>query len=140
MSAFERIDQSDQLLYGERKLLLCGFTPEAQSKFQTLLGMIGIEDLPLVWAGPDDEDELVGALMQKTDGSGQGTGSKLPRALIVAGIEKNELHILMSGCRQAGMKQALWATLTPVSEQWPLRKLIDELDAERRALAQDGRG
>lgn len=136
MSSFEKIDQSDQMLYGERKLLLCGFAPEAQSKFKKLLEMIGIRDLPLVWAGETDKNEQVGILMQRTDGSGLGTASDLPRALIVAGIEKNELHMLMSGCRQAGMKQALWAALTPTSEQWPLISLIEELSAERKALAQ----
>ncbi|MBI5895900.1 MAG: DUF3783 domain-containing protein, partial [Desulfobacterales bacterium] len=44
---------------------------------------------------------------------------------------------LMSGCRQAGMRQALWAALTPTSESWPLGQLLKELSTERAALAKD---
>lgn len=135
MTSFEKIGNSDQRLYGERKLLLCGFSPTAQSKFKTLLEMLDIKKLPLVWASNTDGDTQVGKLMQKADGSGEGVESQLPRTLIVAGVEENELHQLISGCRQAGMKQALWATLTPTSEGWPLTKLINELSAERKAIS-----
>jgi hypothetical protein len=40
----------------------------------------------------------------------------------------------MGGCRQAQMKPALWATLTPTSETWALQDLLKELSAERRAM------
>lgn len=136
-ATFEKLGRSDQRLYGERKLLLCGFAQSAQAKFKLLLEMLGIKNLPLVWAGPKDDDELVGQLMCREADSGEGQTSQLPRTLIVAGVEENELHRLMSGCRQAGMKQALWATLTPTSENWPLKKLISELAAERKALAKN---
>lgn len=135
MTGFEKIGTTNQRLYGERKLLLCGFAPPAQSKFRTLMEMLGIIEIPLIWAGNEDGDVLVGELMRRTDDSGQGAESQLPRALIVSGIEENELHLLISGCRQAGMKQALWATLTPTSEGWPLNKLLNELISERQALA-----
>ena len=134
-AGFEKIGQTAKRLYGEQKLLLCGFPPAAQPKFKSLIGMIGLDHLPLVWVGTDDAGETVGNLMQRSDGSGEGAASDVPRAIIVAGIEEAELHQLMSGCRQAGMKQALWATLTPTSEGWPLNKLLEELSAERRAMA-----
>jgi hypothetical protein len=33
------------------------------------------------------------------------------------------------------MKPALWATLTPISETWPLQNLLQELAAEHKAMA-----
>jgi hypothetical protein len=72
--------------------------------------------------------------MQLEDGCGWKVSSQLPRAIIMAGITQKELHQLMSGCRQAEMKQALWATLTPVSENWTLKDLLAELAAEYRAI------
>lgn len=135
--SFKKVGRSsNQRLYGERKLLLCGFAPQVQSKVKALLDMLRIENLPLVWAGPEDGEVPVGQLMQRSDGSGEGGDSQFPRALIVAGIEEKELHLLMSGCRNTGMKQGLWATLTPTSEKWSLKKLIAELSAEREALAE----
>lgn len=134
-ASFERIGRSDTTLYGERKLLLCGFPPAAQSKFKTLLGMLGMDSLPLVWAGTNDGDTLVGELMARAADSGIGFDSQMPRAIIVAGIAEKELHFLMSGCRQAGMQQALWAALTPTSETWLLKNLLRELTAERAAMA-----
>jgi hypothetical protein len=134
-ATFEKVGLSEKRLYGARKLLLCGFPAGAQAKFKTLLGMVGISAVPLVWVGAQDVGETVGGLITRPDGSGEGIESEMPRAIIVAGLAENELHTLMSGCRQAGMQQALWAVLTPTSESWPLGQLLKELTAERAAMS-----
>jgi len=131
---FQKVSRTDKPLYGPRKLLLCGFAAEAQSKFKKLLRMIGLSELPLVWLGEDRADLSLGDLVKLDDGTGGGLSSRLPRAVIISGILQVELHLLMSGCRQAGMKQALWATLTPTSETWTLRNLLNELAAEHQAM------
>ncbi|MBI5064175.1 MAG: DUF3783 domain-containing protein [Desulfatitalea sp.] len=136
-ATFEKLGLADRCLYGTRKLLLCGFAAAAQSKFKTLLEILGIRAVPLLWGTSEDVQETVGVLLARPDGSGEGVDSELPRAIIVAGLEENELHTLMSGCRQAGMRQALWAALTPTSESWPLGQLLKELSTERAALAKD---
>ncbi len=131
---FEKVSESDQPLYGPRKLLLCGFAAEAQPKFEALLEAIGLSEIPRVWVADEQAGLRVGQLAQLADGEGAGQSSSLPRAVIMAGISQNELHRLMGGCRQAKMKPALWATLTPTSETWSLRDLLTELAAERRAM------
>ena len=40
-AGFQKISHSDDALFGPRKLLLCGFPKQAQSKFIALLEMIG---------------------------------------------------------------------------------------------------
>ncbi len=131
---FQKMAQSDEMLYGPRKLLLCGFAANVQPKFIKLLEMIGLSGLPLVWVTEDQADRPVGELMQLADGTGSGASSDLPRAIIMSGISQNELHTLMAGCRQSGMRQPLWATLTPASEGWPIQNLLKELAAEHRAI------
>ena len=131
---FQKVDQSDNLLYGPRKLLLCGFPAEAQSKFNTLLTMIGLSEIPMVWVTEDQADIHVAELVQLEDGAGTGASSDLPRAIVMSGISQNELHILMAGCRKSGMQQPLWATLTPTSETWPIQNLLKELAAEHEAM------
>jgi hypothetical protein len=131
---FQKVSRSEKPLYGPRKLLLCGFAAEAQSKFIALLEMIDLEELPLVWVSDDKADLDVGELVKLDNGTGLGLSSQLPRAIIMSGITQNELHLLMSGCRQAGLQQVLWATLTPTSETWPLKNLLRELAAEHRAM------
>jgi len=133
-SGFEKIQHSDKCFHGPRKLMLTGFSAVAQAKFRLLMEMLGITDLALVWAGSEDLQANLGDLASLSDGYGQGTDSSLPRAVIVGGISEKELRTLMSACRRAGMKQALWATLTPTSVAWPLRQLLAELDAEHKAL------
>ena len=133
---FEKVTQSEEILYGPRKLLLCGFAADVQSKFNELLNMIGITELPLVWVTQDQAETRVGDLIRLEDGSGTGASSSLPRAIIMSGITQKELHTLMSGCRQSGMQQLLWATLTPTSETWPIQDLLKELAAEHRAMQQ----
>lgn len=138
-SDFQKVSQSDEPLYGPRKLLLCGFAADVQAKLNKLLEMIGLSGLPLVWVTDDQAEMPVGELAGLADGSGTDASSTLPRAIIMSGITQNELHLLMAGCRQSGMQQPLWATLTPTSEGWSLRDLLKELAAEHRAMQQKNR-
>jgi hypothetical protein len=133
-SGFQKVDQSDNLLYGPRKLLLCGFAAEVQPNLISLLDMIDLAAIPLVWVTDDQADIHVGELVQLENGAGSGASSDLPRAIIMSGINQNELHTLMAGCRKSGMQQPLWATLTPTSENWPIRDLLRELAAEHEAM------
>lgn len=131
---FEKISRSDKLLYGSRKLLLSGFSDKAQSKFMTVLKVVGLETIPTVWATSEHGDTRLLDLLELSDQTGRGKSSDLPRAVIVAGITEKELHRLMTVCRKSGMQQALWATLTPTSETWTLKQLLAELSAERRVF------
>ena len=132
---FEKIASSNKRLYGESKILLCGFSAAAQPKLATVLTAGGLTEVPTVWASGSHTEQLLGQLMQLPDRSGWGMDSDLPRAIIVAGIMEKELLNFMALCRQAGMRQALWATLTPASEQWTLKRLLTELIEERAALS-----
>jgi len=131
---FQKVTQSDNLLYGPRKLLLCGFPAGAQPKFIRLLKMIGLSEMPMVWVTEDQAGSPVAELVQLEDGTGAGSSSQLPRAIIMSGISQMELHLLMSGCRKSGMKQPLYATLTPTSETWSIQDLLKELAAEHRMM------
>jgi hypothetical protein len=131
---FEKVSRSDKTLYGPRKLLLCGFAAGMQANFAKVLEVTGLGDLDVVWVTAEQADTEIGQLVEMPPGTGAGNDSALPRAIIVAGIRENELHNLMNTCRASGMKQALWAVMTPVSEKWTLRQLLVELEAERTAL------
>lgn len=136
---FEKVSQSDAALYGPRKILLCGFGAGAQDKFKKVLEFANLSDVPRVWAAPDNAETPLAELMALPDGAGEGTGSALSRAIVVAGITEKELQRLMMVCKKSGMKGALWAALTPTSEKWPLSRLLDELSAERRAMGKKRR-
>lgn len=135
---FEKVHHSDNPLYGPPKLLLCGFSNQAQDQFRTILSMVGLEAVPVIWAHADHARETLRALLTLPDGTGAGMPSTLPRAVIVSGITENQLHGLMTRCRQSGMGPALWATVTPTSEDWALGNLLGELQAEREAFARRG--
>ncbi|PID39169.1 MAG: hypothetical protein CR984_07755 [Proteobacteria bacterium] len=132
---FEKVQKSDNPMYGPRKLLLCGFPAKAQTTFNKVLDMAGLTGVAHVWANGDHVHLHLSELLAMPNGVGDGTDSSLPRAIIVSGITENQLHTLMTICRKSGMQQALWAALTPTSETWPLEDLLNELQAERKALA-----
>ena len=133
-STFEKVTRSEKVLYGPRKLLLCGFGAEAQKKFESLLGMVGIVDVPRVWVTTEQGAAPLADLLAVADGSGAGAASALPRAVIVAGITEAQLIGLMTACKKSGMQPALWAVLTPVSETWTVGQLLAELARERDAM------
>ena len=67
-------------------------------------------------------------------GSGSGTQSSLPRAIVMAVITEKALIGLMTVCKKTVMKQSLWTTLMPTSENGILKQLFPELAAEHRAM------
>ena len=131
---FEKITRSDAPMYGPRKMVLCGFPIAGHVKFKSVLEKSGLAGVPLVWASEEQKSRKLSELTALPDGTGCETASHLPRAVIVAGLTQNELHALMTACRQSGMQQALWAVLTPTSETWTLHALLSELEAERAAI------
>lgn len=133
-AGFEKVSRSEKLLYGPRKLLLCGFGAEARAKFSAVLGMVGLADVPRVWVAAQQGSMTLASLLELPDGSGAEDASALPRAVIVAGITEAQLIGLMSVCKESGMQSALWAVLTPISEKWTAQQLLDELAREREAL------
>ena len=131
---FEKVSQSDKPMYGPRKLLICGFSSEAQSKFVTLLKLIGLSELPKIWVTGEQANSLISEVLVLEDNTGWGISSELPRAVIMSGLTQNELHLLVSGSRKSGMKPPLWDTLTPTSETWTVINLLQELAAEHQAM------
>lgn len=134
-STFSRVARSDKTLYGPRVLLVCGFTGEGQTAVIELVQTAAIDSLAVVFATTEDLETRLGMLFECETLTGHSEPSRMPAALVMAGITEAELHKLMEGYRRAGLPWPLWATLTPISETWTLRALLKELAAERAALA-----
>jgi hypothetical protein len=105
-----------------------------QAKFDTVLGMVGIADVPKIWVTAEQANHTLADILALPDGSGAALSSTLPRAVIVSGLTEAQLISLMNVCKKSGMQPALWACLTPVSETWPLQQLLTELAREREAM------
>ncbi len=126
---FRKVKQDDPTrLFGPRALLLCGLDPEEQDAVQGMADFL--KDLPVIVVRAEDATETVGSLVGLKDGHGFGVETELPRAMIISGLEGQELHMIMAAWRKMKLEQPLWATLTPVSQNWPLSKLLAELLAE----------
>jgi len=134
-ASFSRVSRSAQPLYGPRRLLICGFNPEGQAAIDNVITAATLQDLPLIYAASEDLEISLADLLARQDKAGRGQPSRMPAAIIMAGITENELHQLISSYRKASMPEPMWATLTPTSENWTLRHLLKELSAERAALA-----
>ena len=133
---FEKVSQSDEPMYGPRKLLICGFSSEIQPHVAKLLEVLKLSDIPRIWVTAEHAGSPISDVLALEDNTGWGVTSELPRSIIMCGLTQNELHLLMSGSREAGMKPPLWATLTPTSEAWTVQDLLKELMAEHQAMHQ----
>ena len=134
---FEKVSQSDEPMYGPRKLLICGFSADIQPHVAKLLEVLKLSDIPRIWVTAEHAGSLISDVLALEDNTGWGVASELPRSIIMCGLTQNELHLLMSGSREAGMKPPLWATLTPTSESWTIQDLLKELAAEHQAMQQN---
>ena len=139
-ATFEKLDPSEQPLYGPRRLILCGFDPAARKEFQKLISVAEVKDLDCLWAEAHEGEMQLKLLFEKDLKAPGDTGQArqevaYPRAVIAGGLMQKEFHLLMNLSREVGMPPTLWAVLTPISSTWTLSALIKELSAERAAMA-----
>ena len=135
---FTKIGETEEPMYGTRALLVCGYAEDERSEFLSMIEKSGPADIRVIFASPLDLETNIGDLMVKGDKADLVEASGMPRAVIMSGLTENELHSLMSAYKQAGFKRQIWAALTPVSEKWPLKFLLEELQAEDRAVKSKG--
>ena len=131
---FEKLGDTDKPLYGPRGILVCGCSASGQEGMLRVFARQGLGDLPVIFAHEELADKTVQELLLLPDRTGAGKSSGLVRAVIVSGITERELSTIMAAFRSGGMPKQIWATLTPVSENWRMRRLLCELTAEDDAV------
>lgn len=133
-NTIQKIEKSEERLYGPPCILVCGYRADEQESILSLFASCGLFRHPVVFVAEDDSDTLLRELVKQGSGKGRDLSSGLARAIIMSGFTQNELHSLLSSYRKEKFEQQLWATLTPVSEGWTLRELLKELRAEAEAF------
>ena len=132
--SFEKVEKSNQRMHGPKGILVCGYTPAEHEPLADALSQIGLGDRPVIFATDGDAEQSLIELLSSENRSGMGMSSSIPRAIIMSGFTQEELHTLINAYRKAGLPAQLWATLTPVSENWTLEALLLELSKEDEAL------
>jgi hypothetical protein len=131
---FKKIGKSVKKMYGPRKLLVCGYPESEQRALLSLLKENGLSAFPVIFATNGDLQRTLKEVLDSDDRQGQGEVFGMKRAVIMSGFTQKELHILMAAYRGSELPSQLWATLTPVSENWFVADLLDELAAEAEAI------
>lgn len=133
--SFSRVSrQSQKPMYGPRAVLACGYHDEDLARLHLFFDVLPLRNLPVVLAGDADAHTPVGDLLKRRIEAPPEAPSGLPAAIVMSGLSEKELHMLVGAYRQTGLPRPLWASLTPISESWPLTQLLAELAAERERL------
>jgi hypothetical protein len=131
---FQKVEKSEKQMYGPRGLLVCGWPLEERERVFMLLEQAGINEIPVVFVSDEDGDKSLQEILGLPDRHGMMDPSTFRRAGVMSGFTEKELHGLLGVYRQSGLPQQLWATLTPVSETWSIRDLLEELAREAEAM------
>jgi hypothetical protein len=131
---FQKMAPSEKRMHGPKGLVVCGFPPAEHVPLADALDQIGFNDRPYIFAVEKDLARTLKEVFSAEDRSGMGHSSTMHRGIIMSGFLQSEVHTLMTAFRQAGLPRQLWATVTPVSENWTLEALLTELAEEDRAM------
>ena len=131
---FRKMEVSEKRMYGPKGILICGYPPDEHGPLAEALEQIGYGDRPFIFVTDGDLSKTLGEGLALGDRWGMGQPSQMARAMIMSGFTQQEVHTIMSAYRKADLPNQLWATLTPVSETWPVEKLLTELAAEAEAM------
>lgn len=135
---FSKVRATDDRMYGPRGLVACGYPAEEHASLAGFLERVGGADLPVVFASEQIAAQTLRDILALPHLTGKGEPSGLRRAMVLSGFTQNELHTLMGAYKQAGLPRQLWATLTPISEDWSLTDLLEELAREAKAMKKQG--
>jgi hypothetical protein len=139
-STFHKVKKSNKRMYGPKGILVCGYSLSEHSLFILFLEQAGFEDLGVIFVTSNQSANTLKELLTLPDRSGYEEESKMRRAIIMSGFTQKELHTLMTAYRHAELPSQLWATLTPISENWYVSDLLEELAAESEAIKQQRKG
>ncbi len=131
---FTKVRKSKKRMYGPRGLLVCGYPEEEQTGFLKLVDQVGLSGIRVVFASARDLGTSVGDILTHENKAGFVGDTNMSRAVVMSGLTQKELHLLLAAYRKAGFASQIWATLTPISEEWPLENLLNELQAENKAM------
>jgi hypothetical protein len=131
---FKKVGRSEERMYGPRGLLVCGYPQKEMDAFIRLVDKVGLADMRIIFTSSHDLETSVGDILTHENNNKSAGKLDIPRAVIMSGFTENELHSLMEAYREAGFVRQIWATVTPVSEEWLLKDLLTELQAEHRAM------
>jgi hypothetical protein len=132
---YDRIGASEKPMYGPRGMVVSGMTTEEQEAVCALVREGGMEHLPIIFVTDDILDKTLREVLGLENQSGKGEMSSTRRAIIMSGFLELELQLFMSAYRRAELPRPMWATLTPISKDWTLSKLLSELAAEDDAYS-----
>jgi len=133
---FTKVEKSEETMYGPRQLLVCGYKSGQEPLLLALLNQIDMADLPVKFITDGESRMTLKDVLALKEKGGEGKPSTLSRAIIMCGLTHKELHRLMGVYRGSGFPKQLWATLTPVSENWTVEALLAELARESDAMKQ----
>jgi hypothetical protein len=139
-STFQKVKKSNKKMYGTRGILVCGYSLSQQPLFMSFLEQTGFQDLGAIFVTTNQSTNTLKKLLALPDRSGQGEESNMRRAIIMSGFTQKELHKLMTAYRLAELPSQHWATLTPISENWSVTNLLEELAAESEAITKQKEG
>ena len=137
---FKKVNKTKKALFGPRAMLVCGFSSEEQQRFMQFLDIIDMGDVPVIFPTTGESETLLKDLLNQPGQAGRDLDSNMDRTIILSGVLENELHKTLSAYRDTPLPRPLWATLTAISQDWPLSALIEELKKERAAMEQRKRG
>ena len=132
--SFNKVEKSDRRMYGERKIIVCGYPATEHLLILAVMARAGLEDVPVVFPDESCLEKTMADVVVLENNFGKGENSKMRRAVVISGLTERELHNAMDSYRDIGLPGQLWAVLTPTTESWTLKQLLDELAAERDAF------
>ena len=136
--SFQKAGKPEKKIHGPSKILVCGYPAPEQSTLLYLLEENGFSDLPVVFVSDNDSGKTLKELIDLPHGSNLGEDSEMIRAVIMSGLAQKELYKLMAVYRLSELPSQLWASVTPVSEMWSVKRLLSELAAETEATKKQG--
>ncbi len=129
----QKIEETDKKLFGDYAVIVSGFNKEEQTKLLELIKK-SFNELKIIFVNNKLQDSTLEEIFAKEHEYGFLDTLYKEKAIIMSGFLEKELIRFMRTVKAEGITPKLWATLTPTSNKWIFRNLIEELDQEAKEI------
>lgn len=134
---FEALDRESDHAFGPEAVLLCGFDRTEAGSIELLLRGAAAGEHRVVCCTTTMGSWTIERALGGDDGGKLLPVGKIPRVMLLSGLSDAKVQAVLDAYAATGLERPIFAVATPANLGFTVIRLLEELMAERQAMAEE---
>jgi len=134
-ATFEAFDSESDQAFGPEAVLLCGYERNEASLIDAVLKGLALAGHRVVCCTTTMGSWTIERALAGDDGGKLLPVGKIPRVMLLSGLRDEHVQAVLDAYASTGLERPIFAVATPANLGFTVIRLLEELMAERQAMA-----